>query len=161
LVFGGGGGGGGGDGDDAVVVGGGGSGAGTFVVGGGFRGVGFARARALGSGVAVLATGVTGADVATDGTTAGTTVAGPCVEAGLWCGFGAAGARTTLRPGPGPTAIPTGAAGFASKRGISAPPAIATASRSAAITRSVRLMLFPSPADNIPWRDYRQEGCLA
>jgi hypothetical protein len=56
-----------------------------------------------------------------------------------------AGACTTLRPGPGPSAIPTGFMGDASSRGISAPPATAIASRSAARTRSFRLMFFPLP----------------
>jgi hypothetical protein len=61
-----------------------------------------------------------------------------------------AGAWTTLRLGPGPSAIPKEVGGAASRRGINAPPATATASNSAAVTRSFRLMLFPSPADNSP-----------
>jgi diguanylate cyclase (GGDEF)-like protein len=60
------------------------------------------------------------------------------------------GACTTLRPGPGPSAMPSGLAGEASRRGINAPPATATASNNAATTHSLRLMLFPPPADNFP-----------
>jgi hypothetical protein len=149
-----GGGGGGGGGDDVVVVGGGGGGGGGGVVTGTVVvgvvvtvGVGFVRAAALAFGAVVRATAATGA---TEATTFGTTVAAPCGRGVRRGGLGAAGACTTLRVGPGPSAIPTGAAGLASKRGMSAPPATAIASRSAAITRSLRLMLFPSPADNIP-----------
>ena len=73
-------------------------------------------------------------------------------------GFGIAGARTTLRPGPGPRAMPKGEDGVPSRRGISAPPATAIARRSAATTRSFRLMLFPPPADNIPRRTIGRRG---
>jgi hypothetical protein len=61
-----------------------------------------------------------------------------------------AGAWTTVRPGTGPSATPNGAAGEASSRGITAPPATATPSRSAATIFSLRLMLFPLPADDFP-----------
>jgi len=151
-----------------VVVVGGGVFTGTVVVVVGVvtGGVGFVRVRVLPFGAVVRATGVTGVDEATGVTTPDAIVAtpvvpAPCVRGAPRGGVGAAGACTTLRPGPGPSAIPTGAAGLASKRGISAPPATAIASRSAATTRSLRLMLFPSPADNIPGSSYRQEGCLA
>jgi hypothetical protein len=76
-------------------------------------------------------------------------------------GFGIAGAWTTLRPGAGPSAIPRGADGDARSRGIKAPPPTATASRSAAITLSLWLMLAPPPADTISHRDYRQQGGFA
>src|SRR5215468_10239050 len=56
----------------------------------------------------------------------------------------------TLRPGPGPRAMPTGLAGAERRRGITAAPATATASKNAAIKRSLRLMFSPSPADNSP-----------
>jgi hypothetical protein len=143
-----------------VVVGGGGVGAGT-VVGGVVGGVGFGRTAALFFGTVVRAIAATGVYDATEAATDGAIVAGTRGRAALRGGLGAAGACTTLRPGPGPSAIPTGAAGFASRRGMSAPPATAIASRSAATTRSLRLMLSPSPADNIPGSSYRQEGCLA
>lgn len=156
------GGGGGGDGVVDVVVVGGGVVTGTVVVEVGVVvGVGFVGAVALAFGAIVLATGWTGADDATEAATAGPVVPAACVRDARCGGLGAAGAWTTLRLGPGPSAIPTGAAGLASKRGISAPPATAIASRSAAMTRSLRLMLFPSPADNIPERSFRQEGGLA
>jgi hypothetical protein len=154
------GGGGGGDGVVVVVVvvvvGGGGVVTGTVVVGVGVTvGVGFVRTAALAFGPVVRATGTTGT---TEATPPGAIVATPPRRGALRGALGTAGAWTTLRLGPGPSAIPTGAAGLASKRGISAPPATAIASRSAAMTRSLRLMLFPSPADNIPGSSYRQEG---
>jgi diguanylate cyclase (GGDEF)-like protein len=69
-------------------------------------------------------------------------------------GFGTAGARTTTRSGPGAAATPTAPltvpAGWDRRRGIRAPPATAVASSNAAIPRSILLMPFPSPADNIP-----------
>lgn len=77
-------------------------------------------------------------------------------------GFGIEGAWTTLRLGPGPSAIPSGADGAApSRRGITAPPATAIASRRAAITLSLPLMSSPPPADTISQRTYRQEGAFA
>jgi len=103
----------------------------------------------VGAGNGCTVTGVTeatGAGVAT------TRAGGGTVRSGAATRFarGTAGARTTLRLGPGPSAIPNDVGGEASKRGISAPPATATTSNSAAVTRSFRLMLFPSPADNFP-----------
>lgn len=77
----------------------------------------------------------------------------------MW-GAETVGVWTTLRPGSGPSALPKGAAGDASSRGIDAPPTTATASNSPAIKSSLRLMSYPSPADNI-LRVYRQEGRLA
>jgi hypothetical protein len=44
--------------------------------------------------------------------------------------------------------MPSEVDGVASSRGISAPPATAIASNSAATKRSFRLMFLPSPADN-------------
>ena len=144
-----------------VVVGGGGVATGSVVVAGGaVVGVGFGLMATL-FGATVGAIAVTGADEATETATAGAIVAAPRDRAALCGSLGAAGAWTTLRPGPGPSAIPTGAAGFASRRGMSAPPATAIASRSVATTLSLRLMLSPSPADNIPGSSYRQEGCQA
>jgi hypothetical protein len=85
-------------------------------------------------------------------TTTGVTRAGPVeVTLGWVARFGCwaiMGAWTTLRPGPGPSAIPSGPAGAERRRGITAPPATATARRNAAIRRSFRLMFSPSPADN-------------
>jgi hypothetical protein len=155
-------GGGGGDAVVVVVVVGGGVVTGTAVVAGGVVvGAGFVCTAALAFGAVVRATAPTGADDATGAAMVGAIAATPRGRVALRGGLGAAGAWTTLRPGPGPKAIPTGAAGFASRRGMSAPPATAIASRSAAMTRSLRLMLFPPPADNIPGSRYRQEGCLA
>jgi hypothetical protein len=108
----------------------------------------------FGAGVGWTVTGATGAVEVTAGWT-GVEVA--CRET-AWCGgFGLAGACTTLGPGPGPSAIPKGVDGDASRRGINAPPATATTSSSPAITRSFRLMYSPSPADNLP-KHYRQKG---
>jgi len=56
--------------------------------------------------------------------------------------------------------MPSEVGGDASSRGISAPPATAIASNSAATKRSFPLMFSPFPADNFS-RDYRQEGRLA
>jgi hypothetical protein len=46
--------------------------------------------------------------------------------------------------------MPEDVGGEASRRGINAPPATATASNSAATKRSFWLMFLPSPADNFP-----------
>src|SRR5207248_3395829 len=106
-------------------------------------GVCFARP-ALTAGWGCTATGVT--------ETTGVATVPDCSEVGrcgLWCvGFWMVGACTTLGLGPRPSAVPRGAAGVASSRGINAPPPIATTSKSPAITRSLRLMFLPPSADN-------------
>ena len=79
-------------------------------------------------------------------------------EAVWWRFSEMVGAWTTLRPGPGASATPSGVAGDASRRGINAPPTTATASNSPAITSSLRLMFLPSPADNYPQGSIGRRG---
>jgi hypothetical protein len=54
--------------------------------------------------------------------------------------------------------MPSDVAGEASRRGIDAPPTTATASNSPAIKSSLRLMLLPPPADNIPTGSIGKRG---
>jgi hypothetical protein len=147
-------------GGDGVVVGGGGGGSEGGDDGGGEGWVaglvgGAALCRAIGCGV-TRATG--------DGRTSARFE--EFDRAGAWRGRVAiAGACTTLRPasapGPGASATPGGPAGVERRRGIRAPPPTATASRSAATIRSLRLMLFPPPADNFPTGTIgRRDGSL-
>jgi hypothetical protein len=136
-----------------VVVGGGAGVDGVGVGGGVGAGVGFGGAGVVGTGGGV--TGTTGTGAACSGIDGPWEGLARCGEAGI------DGAATTLRPGPGPSAMPKGAGALASRRGIKAPPTTATASRSAATTRSLTLMSSPPPADTISQRNYRQEVGLA
>lgn len=114
----------------------------TGVVGGAGRGAGFGWTT-CGTGVACVVLEVAVVLEAAVGGVA------RCSAAWLGC-FALIGACTTLEPGPGPSAMPREVAGEASRRGINAPPAMATASSSPAIMRSFRLMFSPFPADNFP-----------
>jgi hypothetical protein len=133
------------------------------VTGGVGAGAGTCFGRALpAAGFAGTTFGTTGTSETTLPAVNGEVVSAKVVWRGaVWIGVWIVGAWTMPGAGFSPSAMPSAVAGDASSRGNNAPPTTATTSNSPAITRSVRLMFPPSPADNFPEATIgRRDGSL-